>query len=953
MQVPHGFGLRIIRKVIFPRLVCALFLIPGASTLFAQHEATFEQIKAFAREQSDLFKNQKAEAVRIAAEKGWVIKKNITGGGLMEIMNIGTNGIPEYYITDNLNAAITSGTSDLWADSSSGLDLDGAGFLIGEWDGGKVRRHHQEFHVGDYFRITFGDDASDLLDHSTHVAGTLIASGHDHDAHGMAPAALLHTYDWDYDISEMAEAYADDGLILSNHSYGYVRGWYHDEDNGLWYWYGDIEISETEDYLFGFYDNHARKWDSLAYQCPYYLIVKSAGNDRGENHTGSHLVLYNGQWIGSDAVRDRDGGTDGYDCLGNQSVAKNLLIVGAVGPIPGGYTGPEDVSLLYFSAFGPTDDGRIKPDIVADGSELYSSISTSDIAYDNLSGTSMASPTVCGTVALLQDYYQSLHNGSYMRSSTVKALLINTAYECGTYVGPEYGYGWGLLNSVGAAELITQDDVEGDLINLNHLLNNEIEIYIYYSTGNTPVNVTICWTDPPGTPPSPSLNPTTSMLVNDLDMRIVRTAGSTYSPWRKNPLWPALPATTGDNYRDNVEKITIATPPPGEYTIQIDHKGTISGQYYSLVISGLSSTRPTNTWTGRLGTDWATASNWSLNHQPAGSENVVIPAGCSNYPILANNLGIGYYTGYTHVCHNLTLASGATMTLNGWNLYSAGVMNIDGTLYIGDDMILNDGSVVNLSATGSIYTGYSSGLDGLLTLNSGSSINQSGGNLYSEQLIINEGSQYQASAGYFHLYRQGYTEVNQHIQINDADNHFYFFNVDTLTQAYLYNCTEAINVGTLSRVSGKLIINGYQMNASIMNVYGEVTIDSGLLNITNTGPRFYNNSVLSMTGGTLASNNSIWFYSGSSANIDDGAIEVRRDLYNQFGEFTPAGGIVRFFGNLESEIKGATTFFQLKIEKDPGISVISANNVHVVDSLIILSGQLRIPNSTLHVGAGN
>jgi hypothetical protein len=953
MQILPGFGLRIIRKVIFPHLISALLLIPGIPDLIAQQEATYQQIKSFATEQSETFKLQKAEAVRIATEKGWVIKKNLRGGGLMEIMNIGSNGIPEYYITDNLNAAITSGTSDLWADSSSGLDLDGAGFLIGEWDGGKVRRHHQEFHVGTYFRITFGDDASDLLDHSTHVAGTLIASGHDHDAHGMAPAALLHTYDWNDDLSEMADAYADDDLTLSNHSYGFIRGWHQDEDNGLWYWYGDIEISQTEDYLFGFYEDHARIWDSLAYQCPYYLIVKSAGNDRGEYHSGSHLVLYNGQWIGSDVEREKDGGTDGYDCMGNQGVAKNLLIVGAVADIPGGYTGPGDVSVLSFSNWGPTDDGRIKPDIVANGSGLYSAFSANDQAYDDLSGTSMASPTVCGTIALLQDYYQSLHSGNYMRSSTVKALIINTAYECGTYAGPDYSYGWGLLNSAGAANLITQDDVEGDLINLYNLFNNEIEIYIYYSTGNTPVNVTICWTDPPGTPPSPALNPTALMLVNDLDMRIVRTGGSTYYPWKKSPVTPALPAITGDNYRDNVEKITIATPPPGEYTISVDHKGTISNQYYSMVISGLTSTRPTNTWTGRLGADWATTANWSLNHQPIGSEKVAIPAGCPNYPVLTNNLGIGYNSGYTNICYNLTIASGATMTLNGWKIYCAGEMNINGALYIGDDLILNNGAVLNLSATGTIYTGYVADFDGMLALNQGSSFVQSGGNIYAEQLLLYEGSQYNATAGIFHLYKQGYANNNQLIQINDPDNHFYNFYVDTLTQVYLDNCSDDLNVDMLSRVSGKLSLNSYSMNAYLMSVYGELNITTGSLNITQTGPALYNNSILNMVGGELTSNNSVWFYTGCNVNVTDGSINIRRDLHNQNNEFSPSGGIVRFFGDQTSNIAGATTFFQLEIEKDEGFAVISANNVHVADSLIILSGKLQIPNATLHVGASN
>lgn len=190
----------------------------------------------------------------------------------------------------------------------------------------------------------------------------------------------------------------------------------------------------------------------------------------------------------------------------------------------------------------------------------------------------------------------SLH-GSYMRSSVLKALVINTACEAGSFDGPDYRHGWGLLNSRGAADIITQDDVSDDLIQVNFLFNNETETYVYYSKGDTSIHVTVCSTDPPGVSPTPSLNPTTSMLVHDLDLRIIHTGWSTYFPWVKDPASPSTAATTADNFRDNIEKVTISTPIPGEYTLQVSHKGTIAGQYYGMVISGLTSA------------DWNTISN--------------------------------------------------------------------------------------------------------------------------------------------------------------------------------------------------------------------------------------------------------------------------------------------------------------------------------------------------------
>jgi trimeric autotransporter adhesin len=674
-------------------IVTGLCVITFISTrLIAQQDPAREQIRKFSLSRDSIQKTGKKAAAAIAIEKGWIIEKQLKDGGKVEIIKLSPGGIPQYYITDNIDAAISSGTHELWTGGSTGLDLSGNGFIIGEWDGGRVRQLHQEFNNGSGSRITLGDGLITLSDHSTHVAGTLIAEGQLTAAHGMAPSALLHSYDWNEDISEMADEYLVNGLSLSNHSYGFVHGWYKDDDDD-WWWYGDVEISETEDYNFGFYGEEAASWDSLAYLCPNYLIVKSAGNDRGSSHTGDHWVFYNGDWVPSNATRDPDGGANGYDCIGNIGVAKNILTVGAVNDVTNGYEEPGNVIMSAFSSWGPTDDGRIKPDIVANGVNLYSSFSANNAAYDYSSGTSMAAPVACGSMALLQDYYDSL-NGTFLRASALKALVINTAFECGTSAGPDYSFGWGLLNAIGAADLITKEFIDGDVINVNYLFNTETETYTYYSLGDTTINVTICWTDPAGAANSPALDPTASKLVHDLDLRIISESGEIYYPWVLNPAYPSLQAGTGDNFRDNVEKITISNPTAGDYTIQVSHKGTISGQHYALVISGLSSLHLTNYWTGSAGTGWSNSSNWSLGHAPASPEEVIIPAGCPYYPVLTSNLGVGYYTGYTNICHSLTINEGATMTLSGKDLIVAGLVNISGILYIGDDAILQNGAII-------------------------------------------------------------------------------------------------------------------------------------------------------------------------------------------------------------------------------------------------------------------
>ena len=85
---------------------------------------------------------------------------------------------------------------------------------------------------------------------------------------------------------------------------------------------------------------------------------------------------------------------------------------------------------------------------------VLSSISTADDAYDIYSGTSMATPAITGSSMLLQQYYSQLHN-TFMRSATLKGLLIHTADEAGPYPGPDYMYGWGLVDIAKAAAVIT------------------------------------------------------------------------------------------------------------------------------------------------------------------------------------------------------------------------------------------------------------------------------------------------------------------------------------------------------------------------------------------------------------------------------------------------------------------------------------------------------------------
>ncbi len=478
---------------------------------------------------------------------------------LKELMFIDSNGRLQYNITHNENAAKTVSTNEVYSGGAAGLTLTGTGVNVREWDGGTVLSTHQEFDT----RLTNGD-ATATHYHATHVAGTIMASGVVSTAKGMAFAASLTAYDWSDDASEMASE-ASAGALVSNHSYGSIRGW----NDGTWY--GTPAVSTVEDYLFGFYDSQAKAWDDIAYNAPYYLIVKSAGNDRNDTGDGSYP----------------DDGP--YDCIDQRGIAKNVLTVGAINDITGGWTQASDVVMSSFSSWGPADDGRIKPDIVANGVSLYSTYNTGNSDYASMSGTSMSAPSATGSIALLIQHYENqVGSGSKMKAATTKALVIHTSDEAGTSDGPDYSFGWGLMNTQSATAKITEDQTT-DIIMEHYLKDGETYTRNITTTGTSPIKVTIVWTDPSGTSPPNSLDPADVMLVNDLDL-VITQASNTYYPWKLDKDNPSNAATqAAENNVDNVEMVDISSPTTATtYTITVDNDGSLSGggQAFSMIISG-------------------------------------------------------------------------------------------------------------------------------------------------------------------------------------------------------------------------------------------------------------------------------------------------------------------------------------------------------------------------------
>lgn len=553
----------------------------------------------FAKKEKAEFEKEHQAAIERAEQEGLPITNRTQTSGSFELIRF-DHDLPVYYGSCNLNAARTISTDKVQPGGISGVnDLTGTNVLIGLFDFGPVLKEHCELKTNNVRNIVTGT----TNDHSTAIAGTLAAQGIDQQAQGMATDAAIEVrknIDIPYEISIFIYSNYQNGKNpwLSNHSYDMKCGWTYLGDSLCWF--GDTNVSQTEDLHFGLYTEYqSANIDLTCHYNVYHLPVYAAGNDRLEDHPvgdTTHDEYINGNWLQTTIDRPADGGTNGYDTLNPFAVAKNILTVGAIPVLTNGFIDGMVVTGAVYSSCGPTDDGRIKPDVVADGESIYTLSVEDTNAYQICEGTSFAAPAVAGSAALLQEVHQLMaSNAAPLLASTLKGVIIHTADDSDGIPGPDYRTGWGVMNTERAASLIVINDVNKDSlprIKECTILNGEsIEFGIRKASGTLPLKVTICWTDPAGPVQPYALDPTNSVLVNDLDLRVISPDGTTNYPWVLDPQNPANPATTDDNTRDNVEQVCITNPVNGIYQVKITHKGTLSDYGYVRQYDGIGISR--------------------------------------------------------------------------------------------------------------------------------------------------------------------------------------------------------------------------------------------------------------------------------------------------------------------------------------------------------------------------
>jgi len=421
----------------------------------------------------------------------------------------------------NYKIAEYSNVKELW---SAPYSLNGKNMKIGVVDGGSALVSHDEFKG----RVHDRTRDAEVNFHATHVTGTLAAEGVNSRAKGMASKAEVYSYSFIDDAFSEAvlNMYKAEGILFSNHSYGYSQ---------------KEKLAE--------YDSVAATQDMVVKNNPFVNIFEAAGND-GED----------------DGYRD-------YGIIKGPGNSKNIFTIGALNS--------SSTEVAKLSSSGPVRDGRIKPDLCVRGEYVTSATSQSNSSYAMMSGTSMATPAATGMGVLVAEEYKRITGGEDIRHDTLKAIFVNTAKDIGN-PGPDYKAGFGMIDAKAAVDVV--DTLRGNdpLITLSKVSHKRANNYSFTTIKPSDFKLTIAWIDPEATPSA------TTTLVNDIDIVLENTDTSKkYYPYTLDPNDPSKNAQrTKPNHVDNIEQIEIKNLPAGNYRLIVSGTKIVTdSQEYTIASS--------------------------------------------------------------------------------------------------------------------------------------------------------------------------------------------------------------------------------------------------------------------------------------------------------------------------------------------------------------------------------
>ncbi|MDP2188994.1 MAG: S8 family serine peptidase [Sphingobacteriaceae bacterium] len=386
-----------------------------------------------------------------------------------------------------------------------GRRYDGTGVVMGIADDGAIGPHID--FTGRLTQYTTNFALNNT--HGDMVSGIAVGAANlDPTKKGMAPGAYLHLYaisNYPHVVPAVAN-YANLGTTITSTSYSQGNG--------------------------GVYTADAATIDDQIRNNTMLMHVFSAGNAGTANH-------------------NYGAGAGWGNITGGYKAAKNVMAVANL---------RNTDSLENSSSRGPAQDGRIKPDIAANG---FNQLSTGpNNTYLVGGGTSAASPGIAGIFAQLSHAYRANNNDSVPPSAFLKAAMLNTAQDLGN-PGPDFRFGWGRINALRAVQTI-----ENNRFFTGNISTGDSAVHALQVPANVKeLRIMVYWADKAG------VANTTKALVNNLDLRVHAPGGSVVLPWVLNPT-PTVaalnsPAVRGVDTLNNAEQVTITDPTEGNYSIRV------------------------------------------------------------------------------------------------------------------------------------------------------------------------------------------------------------------------------------------------------------------------------------------------------------------------------------------------------------------------------------------------
>ena len=412
---------------------------------------------------------------------------------------------------------------------AGGRKYDGTGVVVGHGDDGDIGPH-----IDYQGRILANFSGASIGDHGDHVAGIILGAGNlQPKGQGNAPGASLVYYNYPGNLQQVDAHYSTYAVRITTSSYS--------------------------DGCNAGYTNNTLTVDQDIRQNPLLMHVFSAGNN------GTANCNYGA-------------GSGWGNITGGHKQGKNVI---AVANLAG-----NDV-IASSSSRGPAHDGRIKPDVSALGTNVYST--TNPNSYTTKTGTSMSCPGVSGVLASLNHAYKSTHNGNEPAGGLMKALLMNGADDLGN-AGPDFQYGYGRVNA-----LRTTQSIENNWFFVDSVSQGQTDsVTISVPVGTAEVRVLLYWTD------TEALANAGRALVNNLNGHL-KKPGQSWLPWVLNPsknvtALNSLAVRTIDTL-NNAEQVTLLAPTPGDYRFVVHGASIPSGSQkywivYQLVSDGVEITYP-------------------------------------------------------------------------------------------------------------------------------------------------------------------------------------------------------------------------------------------------------------------------------------------------------------------------------------------------------------------------